>query len=537
MPKPLYRQMWMVPRNIRRIEPWKVSIIATLLDLNQGNVQSQTLQNQIYDKLSQQGVKCERSANGVANPGGYRTYLAQLACLGLFWRDADSTYKPTHAGEMILNHIDPTKVMICQLLRMQYPSVYGQGQNVRIAPSIRVKPFVFLLELLERPELQRRISSEDIAVAVVYGHTHSDLQRCVQKILQLRQGATFAQILDDPDDLNTPRRYQGSPDDLLAKGRKDALNIGNTFKNYLQAVGMLVPVGVINKKEYYALDIDPSLAADVAKWRKESLEPAPVPGHEASWQLRYGRYDQQKAVPVQTPHKTNGTAQFFRALYLAAASQNPYGFDHQQFVADTAKKWAKQVVEIESYVAPLKTKTSQLYRDQLRQAAFSGTLQSRELEIGVSNIFKKLGFELTQHCGQKKPANRQGGYPDVYIRTAAIAESGWADSKASANYLFPLNDKQKLSTYYHDCWVEIDPAAPSAFFLYVAGNFQQQASTVQRNLVDCTNLYGRAVSAITVEALCDLVEMPQPPDVHTLWSVLKRGGFFNSASQLVSGKP
>ena len=58
--------MWMVPRNIRRIEPWKVSIIATLLDVNQGNVQSQTLQDQIYDELSQQGVKCARSSTGVA---------------------------------------------------------------------------------------------------------------------------------------------------------------------------------------------------------------------------------------------------------------------------------------------------------------------------------------------------------------------------------------------------------------------------------------------------------------------------------------
>ena len=95
--------MWMIPRNIRKIEPWKICQIATLLDAAGGAVRDQALQDALYEELASNGLKCKRAAFGVEDAGGMRTYLAQLACLGLFWKDPTSnSYKTTRAGDELL---------------------------------------------------------------------------------------------------------------------------------------------------------------------------------------------------------------------------------------------------------------------------------------------------------------------------------------------------------------------------------------------------------------------------------------------------
>lgn len=128
----------MFPRNIRRIEPWKISQIASLIQAAMGEVGNQALQDDLYAQLSKLGVKREKQndGTGVSDPGGFRTYLAQLACLGLFYVSKDKTYVPTYAGEVLIQGKNPVGVLRCQLLRLQYPSVYGWGHNVQIDPAM-----------------------------------------------------------------------------------------------------------------------------------------------------------------------------------------------------------------------------------------------------------------------------------------------------------------------------------------------------------------------------------------------------------------
>lgn len=51
MPNPKFRTMWMFPRNIRKIEAWKLVQISQLLEACTGNTTSQTVQDQLYDQL------------------------------------------------------------------------------------------------------------------------------------------------------------------------------------------------------------------------------------------------------------------------------------------------------------------------------------------------------------------------------------------------------------------------------------------------------------------------------------------------------
>ena len=536
---PECRTMWMVPRNIRRIEPWKIVQISTLLNAAGGNAQNQMQQNAIYKELELQGVKCSQSKDGVPNPGGLRTYLAQLACLGLFYQDADNkSYVPTPAGEEILAARNPVRVLACQLMRMQYPSVYGLGNNVRISPEMKVKPFVFILNLLDRPELEGVLSADEIGVAVVYGRTHEDEDLVAAKILKMRRSkakgavARFQEIVDDIADICTPRRWKLSEADLWEKGVTDALTIGNTFKNYMQSADLLVPSAF--GQGYFEAHIDASLASSIAAWRIEPVEPAPLHGYEERWQLRFGRCDKMKVQKRRGSFVVNGFAALVGARFISQAKADPYGFDHDSFVDAEAKTWGKTKAEIEAVLTPFKTKTKSLFRDELMHAAFSGGEESRTLEKGVANIFLKLGFDLSRHTGQiSAPSTRDGGYPDVWIQVSGLAGSGWADAKATSRYGFALGDSMKLSGYYKECWKEIDSKAPSWFFVYVAGGFARSQATIARSLQDCTAKYGRPVSAVTVEALCDLVESGDAPKPADIVSALSKSRFYNSARQII----
>lgn len=525
--------MWMVPRNIRRIEPWKITQICALLDACGGNAQDQALQDVLYAELEKQGIKCPRSENGVPNPGGLRTYLAQLACLGLFWQDPkDRSYSLTRAGGILVTAETPTKVLTCQLLRMQYPSVYGNGHNVAIAKSLKVKPFVFLLDLLDREDLGGTLTSEEIAVAVVYGRTHADEDKVAAKILSLRSSGDFKSVIDRLEDICTPRRWKDPEDALWEKGIEDAKTIGNTFKCYMEAVGLVAPLE--NESSRYSANISDELAESVALWRKEPIEAAPAEGYEARWQIRFGRWDREKAQTFQSNRRTNGFAALLSSRYIACAKESPYGFDHEAFVKAEAQKWHKTETEIEAILGPFRPKTKDLFHDTLMRAAFSGGEEALLLEKGVTSIFRQLGFDQSFHCGQKKAAKgRRGGYPDVYVKASGTAGSGWADSKATSHYGFPIADTSKLGTYYKECWSEIDPASPSRFFLYIAGGFSRSVETISASLRDCAAQFGRPVSAVTVEALCELVERDERPAAAALTKAFVSGKYFNSASQLI----
>ena len=170
--KPVYRTMWMLPRNIRKIEPWKLVQIANIICACDAQISDQRVQNTLYSQLCELGIKVDTNPNGVVNPGGFRTYLAQLACLGFFFKDpSDNSFKLTYAGEKLISGDHPLQVLRCQLMRMQCPSVYGLGQNVRFSPTMKVKPFVFLVKLLQDPLLDFKLNDKEIGLAVIYGRT------------------------------------------------------------------------------------------------------------------------------------------------------------------------------------------------------------------------------------------------------------------------------------------------------------------------------------------------------------------------------
>lgn len=536
MAKPTTRKMWMVPRNIRKIEAWKMVQIVQLLDLCTGNITSQQVQDQLYAQLDALGLKVKANEYGVSNAGGMRTYFAQLACLGLFWKDDQKQFNTTYAGEELMNGNNPIQILRCQVLRMQYPSVYGLSSNVRIDSSLKVRPFVFIIKLLRDKRLGGHLTCLEMAVPVVYGRTHADHDICVEKILKLRQSGNLRDVIDSVDDLRTPRRYTEESDQAdLASGLVDAQNIANTVKNYLSATQLVVP-NLGNDREF-VLNTDPDVQKDIKKWLDEKIEPL-NPNNQAAWQMRYGRYTKSKSIRSRSTKQINGIEALVRTHFMAAVSATPYEFQLQAFISDQAKRWGKTEAEIGLYLNTVRTKQKNIERDTIKQAAASGGREFQVLEKAATAIFKKLGFDVSEHIGQKpSPSHRQGGYPDVRIRASNLPECGFADTKATMNYTLPLGDTDKLKSYYKECWNEFPDQTPSAFFLYIAGGFGKTAKTVESLLTQCSAEHGRPVSAMTVDALLDLVEMANPLSPSALMTAFKKGAYYTTGVGVASAAP
>ena len=81
--------------------------------------------------------------------GGGRTYQAWVASLGLiFIQQSTGKMKLTLAGEAIMNGDSPVSVLTNQILKYQFPSSFSMSRGVCVSPRFRIRPFRFLLRLL-----------------------------------------------------------------------------------------------------------------------------------------------------------------------------------------------------------------------------------------------------------------------------------------------------------------------------------------------------------------------------------------------------
>ena len=286
---PYTRRIWMFPRNIRDIAPWKLyKILKVLIQCEDVNQYSGEEQQMMYRLLDESGIKKKGNTRD-KNPGGMRTYYSQLETLGLVFKTEESkSYSYTIAGETIANEENPLAVLQYQLLRHQYPSAYGLGQNVKIDSRMRVKPFMFLLGLLHDYRLDNYLTNFDVVFPVIYGHNMDCYDFVVNKILEFRDKKDFREVIDNWEiDLYTPR---GSAD----KAINNMCDIANTAINYLKAAALVIEDGSILGRLKYVFNTN--YESLYQRFLKEKDNFIPIRGRQdyESFQRAYGRYDKNK---------------------------------------------------------------------------------------------------------------------------------------------------------------------------------------------------------------------------------------------------
>ena len=515
----------MFPRNIRRIEPWHLVRLVQLLQETQREVTSQKNQDYLYGELASLGVKRKKGAGGVGNSGGFRTYLAQLACLGLYIKHKDGTYTLTNAGEAVQRMNNPLRVLRTQLLRLQFPSVYGLGPNVRIDPRMRVKPFCFLIRLLQDSRLGGFLNEKEFAIPVLYAQSMTDHGACVEKILKLRSfKEDLSRVVLDPQDTYTPR----SKDRDLEDGIEDALQIGNTAKNYMMGA-LLLSVSGDSKASYCLSD---SISEEIAPLMADAdvIEPLDA-DHPEAFQERFGRYDKKKILRIEKRGKVDGVSALVQSQYIHEVENNPFTFNEARFRESVALNFGIPVSRIDDAISTVRNRKKNIERDMILKYAYSGGVCSNEFEAALTGVFKELGFEKSLLISHRKPDNREGGYPDVLVETESLPECGLVDAKATPKYTFGIGDTTKLATYYRESQKDFTER-PCAFFAYVAGGFGI-LSKISVKLQGCAEKFGHPVSAVSISALLDLLEMEEKPSPRKILEKLSEGRYFSSAQQFL----
>lgn len=502
------RRVWMFPRNIRDITPWKLyQIINVLMQCDDINQYSGEEQKMMYRLLEDVGIK-KKSDLRDKNPGGMRTYLAQLATLGLVYNDKERrTWQFTIAGEMMANNEgNPLEILQYQLLRHQYPSAYGVGPNVGIDPRMKVKPFMFLIQLLHDDRIGRYLTNEDAVIPVVYGHNDGCYEFVVEKILELRSKGDFSLVIENPElDFYTPK---GSPDKALGNMK----DIANTAINYLKAASLVLEDHSSFRKTHYIFNSAYELLYQQFQGEKDDYIPISSKAESISFQRAYGRYNRQKDnrnLSDSSHTKDSPSEKFATFKYIEYLNDNLFSDDTASFVASMAQYGIAQK-DAMAAVNKLSGKKLSLQENTYLEYACSGGQKSDEFEKATTEIMVKLGFDKARWIGRMtSKQNWRGNFPDVFIQRAGRSGCGMADTKATSSYSLGHSDMLKMKETYVKSNQEICPGSHLIYFIYIAGGF---AGRINESLEQLEKATGIKVSAIDAKGLLRLLERNWSPE-------------------------
>lgn len=517
-----YRRIWQFPRNKRRIQPWKLARILLLLSQSRidGWARNQDAQDEFCKALEESGLK-RLGFQRDDKSGGPRTYLAQLKALGLVF-ERNGVLFPTIAGEDLMHGNKGLEVMQTVLLRHQYPSIYGQGQNVRINPELRVKPILFVLQLLDN-EMIGSLTSEELAIPVIYGHNHDCVNICIDKILKLRSGKTLLEVIDSPEaDLYLPRSSNTSIETRLNNIR----DIANTCMNYMDSC-FVVNTDEENrrKKIVFNEEIRPQYQLELGNLEKF----IPVQSEE-QFQRRYGCWDRLKDtrdITLGSPRLgvPQVAANIIIGEYFQLCGQKLEPKIPEDFIDNLHSDWGFSRQLIVDTITPFVDKALSCYSTTFLELARGGQKTALEFETVVCNLIKERLFFDVEHTGQKRPPNqRKGGYADAFLVASDKKHCGLLDTKASSNYSVSHNDYNAMVHTYIPNYRELAGGRnlQLEFCLYVAYGYGAGIDIDLRNM--CVET-GTNVSAIKARDLLELAQIvTEPPQQNQVRKGFCKGG-------------
>ena len=490
-----FRGTWMFPRNIRRIHPWKIAQICSLLRQElQGNIWSgnQSMQNAFCKaleaaKLKRAGVQYDPKS------GGPRTYLAQLKCLGLVFERNDGTVWFTKAGDDLAEGKPPLPILQRLLLRHQYPSVYSQLRNIKINPEIKVKPFLFVLKLLTDDRITS-LNNEELMIPVVYGHNEDCYELCADKILSLRKSKNL-QCIAEPRALYTPRTAKRG----VIESLKDIKNIANTCKNYLQGACFIVTER-INGKETIRInkDILPLMSAEIRRSRIF----IPVTAGEESFQRAYGCLDRVKDTRSLTKESISleqpSGKHIIMALFYQYCGEKVVLDYPEEFVGQMKNEFGFEEAFVRKTIEPLVSKTLSFYESTFIELSKGGIATALRFEKAVGELFEKRLFFKVKHTGQLRRPSGVGGYSDHFIKSADNKGCALVEVKSTPSYNLSADDYYAMVSNYIPNYKELCNGENSLleFCLYVAGGFQENSvKTKLKEIHSATHISASGITA------------------------------------------
>jgi hypothetical protein len=493
---------WMFPRPFRKLTGVPL-LVAVSVKLALGREWAGQRQTQINfeEALEQEGLKRPGERRDGSGSGG-RTHQAALKTLGLVFNGTDQhgvrRLYTTLAGDALAKGSNPIPVLTEQVMKNQFPCYQYSGARglKEMAPRFKVRPFVFILQLLLHPQLGGNLTQEETAKLVVtYGESNSPkcVEDVVDRILKFRTDG------DSSLEADFDEKFGTSWEQSRAGNRfGHLLDVANTALNWLEYT-------LLTQRELRpsSVSLIPSQVAKAQQYVDTYQSKPLLRDHtdEAKFQRAYGlapgtfrdnrNLTRETTVTLQAVMASEVNAQFVKLSTTRIITgvdagvvreiRDITGFD-EAFVQKTLQR-----LHPNGELGPFLTK--------LNEMAHQGREDARDFELATAEVFRKVfGFEAEQ-IGQ------HGRQPDIWVKDPANGYSGIIDNKAIKDFSISHTAESVMANTYIPAYRSND-GHDLAFFMYIAAGLKPTINRGLSNIIEQTGVGG---SAIDIATFIDLV--------------------------------
>ena len=486
---------WWVTRPKRRLNSIP-DVLATFAEISldqewQGQRESHL---SFEDALEHAGLK-RKGERRDQTGGGARTYKAWVASLGLiFTQESTKKIKLTLAGEAIMAGDSPVEVLKNQILKYQFPSSFSLSRGVQVAPRFKIRPFRFLLKLLNDSDIEY-LTEEEIA-KIIITKAENETEKCyryiVKEILEFRQNGN---TIHEDDFFEKYKSSKGSvnPEHPFSH----LMDIANTMVNWLEYTQLV-------KRESGQIFILDDKREDVDNILSEKIPFIDRPENHEYFQRKYGldpkhKKDTRNLTETKTITAKIIAEQKIKQAYITESLRQPITRITTSLIDKIVEKTGFSDKLIEETLLKLYPRGSVgAFMTEYFEMAFKGRDEATDFEKATVELFKNVFKFEAKHVGPI------GLTPDVLILSDEDGYQAIIDNKAYSKYTITNDHHNRMvHNYINNLERYSDSDLPLAFFSYIAGGFGKNINSQIKDIVETTGISG---SAMSVSNMIKLVE-------------------------------
>ena len=489
---------WWVSRPKRKLNsvPDVLSLFAEI-SLNQEWIGMRGTHLSVEQALEQAGLKRigeRRDQTG----GGARTYKAWLVSLGLIFTQGNSRrIKMTLAGEAILEGKSPVAILKNQIFKYQFPSSFSLSRGVDVSPRFKIRPFRFLLKLLNDPDIGY-LTEEEIA-KIIAVEAESESEQCYKQICERIH--EFRIKGDNCLEKDFIAKYRTSKSNTVTGNPFGHLfDLANTITNWLEYTQLIY-------RESKVLKLLDEKRDEV----KEILSADPPfidrPEQHEFFQRKFGLDPWHAKDNRNLNYSITITAkmiaeQRIRQAYIAESLVSPITRITSSLVDKIADQSGIDIKETEETLYKLYPYGSiGSFMTRYFEMAFQGKEQATDFELATVELFEKVFKFEALHVGSI------GLTPDVLLFSNDEGYLGIIDNKAYSRYSI-TNDhyNRMVYNYIGNISKYSKYRVGLSFFSYISGGFGANIDSQIQSIALQTAVNG---SAMSVSNMIKLVEKYQ----------------------------
>lgn len=437
--------------------------------------------------------------------GGARTYRAWMKSLGLIFMDEEGKLWLTSAGEALVNAEPPLEILKKQVLGYQYPSAFTAKGAPKVAEHFKVRPFIFLLQLLLDERLEGYLLERDEIgkIVIAYGESNkqASVDKVVEQILAHRAHGDAVLPADYVDSFKSSRAKNPTLESIL----KEHGDVANTFGNWLGYTQLI-------QRERGRWTLPVSARAEAEQIVQEYKDKPLIKDHdnEEKFQRRYGlkpgKSKDTRNLGNDYAARTSATIEADRInlVMMELASTELVTAIDQELVNRIAERTGSTARRVEQVLGEKYPNGAvDTFMHGYVQLAFQSRDRATEFEKATAEIFEKVFGFKAQQMGQ------YGLRPDIVVSSVAHSYAGIIDNKAYKDgYSLTHSQRNAMRTYIESYSQYAIDANPLRFFCYVVSDYKR---TMAAQLKDVAEANGVDGSAITARDIVRLARMETKP--------------------------